>query len=114
MQRNRKNIGVQMLVIDGKTAKETYPSMEVHGDPNAWICIAKAATNKWMKSTKAMVVPGLGVLVQVTTEISPMQPGVAPCIAEALTFVPGACVVEVSEGIYQLQSYAYKKINEAR
>lgn len=68
---------------------------EVAGRPDDWVILARVSDSeqRYMKSTKAMAVPGLGVLVQVTTEIHTGQrdnPDVA--VAEALTFVPGATI----------------------
>jgi len=59
------------------------------GDPDTFKLICKASSNKedWMKSTKAMEIPGVGCIVQVTT-----QQGVN--IAEAVCFVPGVRIVE--------------------
>jgi len=61
------------------------------GDPNIWALLNKAwnKTEGWMKSTKCLNVPDLGVLVQVSTHHKGQ-------VAEAVTFVPGAyfCVPE--------------------
>jgi hypothetical protein len=59
--------------------------VQLHGDPGAWVCVCKASSKEqgWMKSTKAMNIQGLGVLVQVST-----QQGNE--VAEALTFIPRA------------------------
>ena len=86
-----------MLVTDSKSAREAYCEIEFHGDPDAWICISKAAVSgHWMKSTKAMRIRGLGVLVQVTTEVN-MTP-TSSSIAEALTFIPGAILIKNEKG----------------
>ena len=77
--------------ISPETARVNVPDIEVVGDPGAWkvICKASSKSEGWMKSTKAMTM-AMGVLVQVTTQ----QGG---RVAEALTFVPGACLEPDSE-----------------
>lgn len=63
-------------------AKDNVSDIQFYGDGDTFKCLAKAwSTNEgWMKSTKAMNVPG-GVVVQVSTQ----QWGI---VAEAVTFVP--------------------------
>jgi hypothetical protein len=60
------------------------------GDPDAFklICKASSASEGWMKSTKAMQIDGVGCVVQVTTQQGDQ-------VAEALTFVPGAVIIDV-------------------
>lgn len=80
-------------ITDAKGAVANIPDLERWGDADTWKLIAKASSNagKWMKSTKAMEINGVGVVVQVTTQQGDN-------IAEALTFVPFATIVEVKEG----------------
>lgn len=70
-----------------KQAKDQVPDLEIWGDGDMWklICKASSKAEGWMKSTKAMDVPGIGCLVQVTTQQGEN-------IAEALAFVPGGAV----------------------
>lgn len=72
-------------------AKDNVSDLQVYGDGDMFKLLAKASSQieGWMKSTKAMAIPGVGVLVQVTTQ----QDGQ---VAEALAFVPGARIVEDS------------------
>jgi len=74
------NVSTKELLEKDKTVK-------VIGNPDLWITICKvySTENGWMKSTKAMNIPGRGVLVQVSTQF-------ADQVAEALTFVPDAMV----------------------
>ena len=67
------------------------------GDPNAWKVISKASSEsqQWMKSTKGMVTE-TGVLVQVTTKEKGQ-------IAEALTFIPGARMVQQPDGTWRIK-----------
>lgn len=68
-------------------AKAAISDLKTFGDGDMWTLIGKASSNKqgWMKSTKAMEIEGIGVLVQATTQQ-------ADNVAEALTFVPGASI----------------------
>lgn len=76
-----------------KHAQSQVPDLAVVGDGDAWKLLSKASSKKegWMKSTKAYPIPGLGCLVQVTT-----QQGTN--VAEAVTFVPGAQLIMNSAG----------------
>jgi hypothetical protein len=74
-------------------AKAKVSDIKVFGDGDAWKLVCKASSGKegWMKSTKAFSIPGLGVLVQVSTQQGEH-------VAEAVTFVPGAKVVCGKDG----------------
>lgn len=69
---------------DVNMAKEQISDLEIFGDGDLFKLISKASSKKegWMKSTKAMEIPHVGVVIQVTTQQGDN-------IAEALTFVPG-------------------------
>ncbi len=71
-------------VEDAQAGK--VPDIKVIGDGNQFQLLSKASSKgqQWMKSTKAMEVPG-GCVVQVTTQHG-------KSIAEALTYVPGVVV----------------------
>ena len=62
------------------------------GNGDAFKLISKASSQKegWMKSTKAMEIPGVGCVIQVTTQ----QDG---NVAEALVFVKGTKITEIKE-----------------
>ena len=68
--------------------EENIPDVKVFGNPDTFKLISKVSSEEegWMKSTKAMYIPGLGCLVQVTTQ--QRNPDYSYSIAEALTFVP--------------------------
>ena len=57
-----------------------------NGDMFKLLCKASSETEGWMKSTKAMELPG-GCLVQVTTQ--QRNPDGSYAVAEALSYVPG-------------------------
>lgn len=58
-----------------------------NGDTFKMICKSSNKKEKWMKSTKAMEIEGVGCVIQVTT-----QQGYN--VAEALQFVPGVKILE--------------------
>ena len=70
-------------VIDSADLKRKVGDVEVFGNPDRWVLVCKASSEKqgWMKSTKVMVLP-TGAIVQVTTQQGDH-------VAEALTYVPG-------------------------
>lgn len=84
-------------VTNPKEARAKVPDIKVHGDPNLWYCVGKASSQSggWMKSTKAMLVPGAGVVVQASTQQGDN-------VAEALTFVPSASLLREGKGRYSL------------
>ena len=74
---------------DVSKAQNNVPDLVVFGDGDTFklICKASSQSEGWMKSTKAMSVPG-GCVVQVTTQ--QRNPDGSYALAEALTFAPGA------------------------
>ena len=62
-----------------------------NGDMFRLLCKASSQAEGWMKSSKAMEVPG-GCVVQVTTQ--QRNPDGSYAIAEALTFVPGVSIAD--------------------
>jgi len=82
--------------LDNTSVEEVrtaVPDVKVVGNGNLFqlLCKASSAREGWMKSTKAMQVPG-GCVVQATTQ--QRNPDGSYAVAEALTFVPGVFVVE--------------------
>jgi hypothetical protein len=63
------------------------PDIKTYGNPDGWKLICKASSKEqgWMKSTKAMTIRDLGVLVQVSTQQGDK-------VAEAMCFLPGASI----------------------
>lgn len=68
-------------------AKKNVSDLVVYGDGDLFKLLSKASSQAegWMKSTKAMEVPG-GAVVQVTTQ--QRNPDGSYAVAEALTYVP--------------------------
>jgi hypothetical protein len=94
-------------VTNMEQAAATNSDLGTFGNPGQWnlICKAWSKQNGWMKSTKAMEILGLGVLVQVSTEIR-SSTGLStdlPVIAEALQFIPGA-TLKVYNGVSEIVS----------
>jgi hypothetical protein len=81
---------------DSNGAKKNVSDIQFWGDGDTFKLISKlwSKSEGWMKSTKAMEIPSIGCVVQVTT-----QQGES--VAEALTFVPNTKIVDVfnSEGV---------------
>jgi len=57
-----------------------------NGDSFRLLCKASSQEEGWMKSAKAMEIPEVGCIVQVTTQQKNIDGSYA--VAEALTFVP--------------------------
>jgi hypothetical protein len=70
-------------------AKDNISDLEIWGNGDLFklICKASSKKEKWMKSTKAMEIPNVGCVVQVTTQQGDN-------VAEAVTFVPNAKIAE--------------------
>lgn len=58
-----------------------------NGDSFQLLCKASSKEEGWMKSSKAMEIPGVGCIVQVSTQQGDN-------VAEALCFVPNVRIVE--------------------
>ena len=76
-----------LVNTDSNGAKKNVKDIVFWGDGDTFKLISKASSvsEGWMKSTKAMEIPGVGCVVQVTTQQGDN-------IAEALTFVPGVAI----------------------
>lgn len=92
-------------------AKVQVSDLQIWGDGDTFKLICKASSKQegWMKSTKAMEIPGVGCVVQVTTQQRndfPKGEGYQLphaidephtwSVAEAVTFVPGVRIHEVT------------------
>lgn len=83
--------------VSGETLEKNVSDVKTWGEPNDWKLICKAWSDEqgWMRSTKALEIPGMGCLVQVSTiETSPN--GVRSP-AEAVVYVPGVEIVETGD-----------------
>lgn len=86
-------------------AKENVSDIHFWGNGDTFQLLCKASSQKegWMKSTKAMHIPGVGCVVQVTTQ--QRNPDSTYSIAEAVTFVPGVCISELRDNDKVLSRY---------
>lgn len=72
---------------DDSGTRENVKDLTTLGNADSFQLICKAFSKEegWMKSTKALEIPGVGCLVQVSTQQGDN-------VAEALTFVPGVMI----------------------
>lgn len=84
--------GKTLVNTDSNGATKNVKDIVFWGNGDTFKLISKAssAAEGWMKSTKAMYIPPLGCVIQVTTQQGDN-------VAEALTFVPGARIVEQTD-----------------
>jgi len=83
--------------VNIEDVKKKVSDVQVVGNGDLWQLLSKASSESqgWMKSSKAMQTPK-GCVVQVTTQ--QRNPDGSYVIAEALTFVPDASVIEGTNG----------------
>ncbi len=73
-------------------AEKAADAIVIGTDHMQLLCKASSKSEGWVKSIRAMHVPGLGCVVQMTTQH-------LDHVAEAAVFVPGAIVVDdVNDG----------------
>ena len=77
---------------DSNGTRKNVPDVQFWGDGDTWklICKAWSEEEDWMKSTKAMEIPGVGCLVQVTTQNEELP-------SESVVFVPGIRIEETKD-----------------
>jgi len=82
---------------DASGARKNVKDIKIVGDGDMFRLLCKASSEKegWMKSTKALEVPG-GCLVQVTTQQRNEDGSYA--VAEALSFVPNVGIINDING----------------
>lgn len=78
---------------NAEQAQQQVSDIKFTGNGDLWKLLSKAssAAEQWMKSSKAMEIPGVGCVVQVTTQQGDH-------VAEALTFVPNTKIVPDGNG----------------
>ena len=71
-------------VVNSADLKIKVSDVSIIGNPDTFqlLCKASSVSQGWMKSTKACHIPGVGCIVQCTTQQGDN-------VAEALVFVPG-------------------------
>ena len=75
--------------------KDLGDTVKTVGNPDLFRLVCKVAGANFVKSTKAMAVPG-GCLVQVSTRETRENGAVA--VAEAISFIPGVRLVDNADG----------------
>lgn len=85
--------GKVLDVTSIEDAKAKISDIEVIGNVDAWQLLSKASSKsgKWMKSTKALYIPGYGVVLQVSTQQGDN-------VAEAITLIPNVKIVDDVNG----------------
>lgn len=75
-------------VVSSEDLKKKVSDVQITGNPDIFQLICKASSKEqgWMKSTKAMEVDGIGVVLQVSTQQGSN-------VAEAITFIPNAKIL---------------------
>lgn len=79
---------------DVSGARKNVPDINIVGNTDLFRLLFKASskTEEWMKSTKAMEIPGVGCVVQVTTQ--QRNPDGSYAVSDAVCFVPDVRVVD--------------------
>jgi hypothetical protein len=89
--------------VDVAGAKAAVSDFVVVGNGDQWQLLCKASSQQegWMKSTKAMEIPGYGCAVQVTTH--QRNHDGTNSLAEAVVFIPGVTIVPDINGGRRLE-----------
>ena len=100
-------VGKSFSNTSAKEAEVNVSDIKFFGNGDSWqlICKAWSEEEDWMKSTKAMEIPGVGCLVQVTTQMEDE-------IAEAVTFVPGVKIKAEKDSDGKVTSRQLVAMNE--
>jgi hypothetical protein len=79
--------------VDIQDVKQKVSDVKVFGNGDLFQLISKASSKEqgWMKSTKAMYIPRVGCVIQVTTQQGDN-------VAEALVFVPNVKIGVDADG----------------
>ncbi len=85
-----KELGI--VNIEDAKAKISDVVVFGNGDTFQLICKASSKSQGWMKSTKAMEIVGVGVVLQVSTQQGDN-------VAEALQFIPNVKIYTNEQGI---------------
>lgn len=75
-------------VVNSDDVRKKVSDVEIFGNPDTFqlICKASSKDEGWMKSTKAMEIPGRGCIIQVSTQQGDN-------VAEAICFVPDVVIL---------------------
>ena len=75
-------------VVNSDDVRRKVSDVEIFGNPDTFqlICKASSKNEGWMKSTKAMEIPGRGCIIQVSTQQGDN-------VAESICFVPDVVIL---------------------
>ena len=93
----------ELDVVNVEDAKKKIDDLVVVGNVDMFQLLCKASSKRggWMKSAKAMEIPGVGCLVQVTTRQGEN-------VAEALTFIPNVRIEpDINNGKKLVSDYSF-------
>lgn len=98
-------------IVNQADAQAKVSDIKVIGNTDSFqlLCKASSENQGWMKSAKAMELPG-GCVVQVTTQQK--NPDGSFAVAEALTFVPAVRVLPDSNGGRKLGRVTLRKTGD--
>jgi hypothetical protein len=98
--------GKSLENTDSAVAAQNVKDIVFWGDGDLFKLLGKASSQSegWMKSTKAMEIPDVGCVVQVTTQQNDQ-------VAEAVTFVPMVRIHETKNGNNEITKRSLVPIN---
>lgn len=91
----------KVMITRTEDVQQSDKKVETHGNPDQFRLLFKAQSSTWVKSTKAMNVPG-GCLVQMSTDRK--QKNGSWVSAETSTFLPGTHVVPDENGKFTIEA----------
>jgi len=76
--------------------KANVPDVKIVGNGDLFrvLCKASSKNEGWMKSTKVMVIPGVGAVLNISTQ--QRNPDGSYAVAEAAVFVPGVEALDLN------------------
>ncbi|WP_298585309.1 hypothetical protein [uncultured Kocuria sp.] len=101
----------KLMITKTEDVQKNDKNLETHGNPDQFHLLFKAQSSSWIKSTKAMNVPG-GCLVQMSTDRK--QKNGSWVSAETSTFLPNAHVVPDENGNFTIRAVEQQKSDNKR
>jgi hypothetical protein len=101
----------KVLIVCTQDVQSHEEDLQKYGNPDQFRLMFKAQTKDWIKSTKAMNVPG-GCLVQMSTDRR--QKNGSWVSAETSTFLPNAHVVPDENGNFTIKAVDQQKSENKR
>lgn len=101
----------KVMIVCTEDVQSREEDLQKFGNPDQFRLMFKAQTKDWMKSTKAMNVPG-GCLVQMSTDRK--QKNGSWVSAETSTFLPNAHVAPDADGNFTIKAVEQQKADGKR